>query len=69
MIPKYLKEGVFYAKMQSSLPYFTGQILHRFNRPDSVDVVFANGPLTATGGHPVALSRAASREWYLPWFH
>jgi Amidohydrolase family len=55
MISKYLKEGVFYAKMQSNLPYFTGQILHRFNRPNSVDVVFANGPITATGGHPVAL--------------
>ena len=55
MIPRYLKEGVFYVKMQSNLPHFSGQILHRFNRPQSVDVTFANGPLTATGGHPVAL--------------
>jgi imidazolonepropionase-like amidohydrolase len=69
MIPKYLREGVFYAKMQSSLPLLTGEILHRFNRPDSVDAVFANGPLTATGGHPVALrERLLERGVYPPGF-
>ncbi|HEX6177738.1 MAG TPA: amidohydrolase family protein, partial [Thermoanaerobaculia bacterium] len=55
MVPRYLSEGVFYAKMQSNLPDLTKPIRGRLNRPDSVDVVFANGPLTATGGHPVAL--------------
>jgi imidazolonepropionase-like amidohydrolase len=69
MMPKYLKEGVFYAKMQSSMPLLTGQILHRFNRPESVDAVFANGPLTATGGHPVALrERLLERGMYPPGF-
>ena len=68
MVPRYLNEGVFYAKMQSSLPHFTGQILHRFNRHDSVDVVFANGPLTATGGHPVALRERLLERGIYPGF-
>ena len=38
MGPAYLREGVFYAKMQSNLPQFTGVIRHRLNRRDSVDV-------------------------------
>ena len=67
MIPQYLQEGVFYAKMQSSMPLLTGEILHLFNRPASVDVVFANAPLTATGGHPVALrERLLERGLYPP---
>lgn len=68
MIPKYLKEGVFYTKMQSSLPLFSAQIQHRFNRPDSVDVVFANGPLTAAGGHPVALRERLLARGIYPGF-
>lgn len=68
MVPRYLNEGVFYTKMQSSLPHFTGQILHRLNRHDSVDVVFANGPLTATGGHPVALRERLLGQGIYPGF-
>jgi predicted amidohydrolase YtcJ len=68
IVPRYLNEGVFYAKMQSSLPHFTGQILHRLNRPDSVDVVFANGPLTAAGGHPVALREELLERGIYPGF-
>lgn len=68
MIPKYLQEGVFYAKMQSNLPLLSGQAVHRFNRPDSVDVVFANGPLTGTGGHPVALRERLLASGIYPGF-
>lgn len=68
MVPRYLNEGVFYAKMQSNLPNLTGQILHRLNRPDSVDVVFANGPLTASGGHPVALRELLLERGVYPGF-
>lgn len=55
MVPRYLDEGVFYAKMQSNLPRYTPQIAPLLNTPGSVDVTLANGPLTGTGGHPVAL--------------
>jgi hypothetical protein len=33
----------------------TPEVRSKLNRPDSVDVVFANGGLTSTGGHPVPL--------------
>jgi hypothetical protein len=68
MGPIYLREGVFYAKMQSNLPHFTGVIRHRLNRRDSVDVTFANGPLTATGGHPVALRHMLLERGVYPGF-
>lgn len=68
MVPRYLNEGVFYAKMQSSLPLLSGPIVHRLNRVDSVDVVFANGPLTGTGGHPVALRERLLERGIYPGF-
>jgi hypothetical protein len=52
---QYLKEGVFYVKNPSSIPRDTNQIKNRINKPDSVDVVFSNGVLAASNGHPVAL--------------
>ncbi len=55
IIHQYLKEGIFYAKNPSSIARDTNQIKSRINRPDSVDVVFSNGVLAASGGHPVAL--------------
>jgi predicted amidohydrolase YtcJ len=68
MIPRYLAEGVFYAKMQSNLPRLSDPIRDRFNRPTSVDVMFANGPLTATGGHPVALREQLVERGVYPGF-
>jgi Amidohydrolase family len=50
-----LRDGVFYVKNPASIPRDTQQILDRVNRPDSVDVTFAGGGLTAPGGHPVVL--------------
>src|SRR5262249_34491931 len=52
---RYLTDGIFYAKNPASIRRDTLQIADRINRPDSVDVVFANAGITATGGHPVKL--------------
>lgn len=52
---RYLSDGVFYIKNPNSIPYTTGKIKELINKPNSVDIVFANGGLTATGGHPVPL--------------
>ena len=54
-INQYLQEGVFYAKMQSSIKKRIDPNRHLFNHPTTVDVAFAHAPLTATGGHPVRL--------------
>jgi imidazolonepropionase-like amidohydrolase len=51
----YLDAGVFYVKILSNLPRLSDSVRHLFNHPRSVDVVFANGGLTATGGHPIRL--------------
>ena len=51
----YLKDGVLYVKNPSSIARDTNLIKGRINKPDSVDVVFSNGVLAASGGHPVAL--------------
>jgi imidazolonepropionase-like amidohydrolase len=54
-IERYLREGIFYVGILSNLPALTDPVRNSYNTPTSVDVVFANGPLTATGGHPIRL--------------
>lgn len=55
IILQYLKDGIFYAKNPSSIARDTNQIKSKINKPDSIEVVFSNGVLAASGGHPVAL--------------
>jgi hypothetical protein len=54
-IERYLADGIFYIKNSNSIPLLTRKIENKINRPKSVDVVFANGGLTGSGGHPVTL--------------
>ena len=64
-INQYLQEGVFYAKMQSSIKKRIDPNRHLFNHPTTVDVAFAHAPLTATGGHPVGLREIFfDRGWF-----
>jgi hypothetical protein len=55
ILRRYLTDGIFYAKNPASIHRDTAQIADKINRPDGVDVVFANAGITATGGHPVKL--------------
>ncbi len=57
MIRTYLEQGIFYAMIQTNVPEAPAKLKGLINRPDSVDVVFANGSFTAPGGHPTALVR------------
>lgn len=52
---RYLADGIFYVKNPNSIPFTTNKIKNRINQPRSVDVVYANGGITADAGHPVAL--------------
>lgn len=66
-VRRYLRDGVFYVKITNSIREFTAQIADRLNTPRSIDVVFANAGLTATGGHPIALyEEVLSRHRYAP---
>ena len=49
---KYLQDGIFYVKNPNNLPTARASLLGKINIPTSIDVVFANGGLTASGGHP-----------------
>lgn len=54
-IERYLADGIFYIKNPNSIPFTTKRISGKINHPQSVDVVYANGGLTSSFGHPVAL--------------
>lgn len=59
---RYLRDGVYYVKNPNSIREFTSQIAGRINKPSSIDVVFANAGLTASGGHPAPLYEHMLRE-------
>lgn len=67
-IRKYLADGVFYVQIQGNLP-LKDDAKRRLaiNREDSLDVILAQGSLTATGGHPVGLvERVLLPQGYFP---
>jgi hypothetical protein len=53
----YLEAGIFYVKNPNNLPRARAPLLSKINIPTSIDVVFANGGLTASGGHPLGVVR------------
>ena len=53
----YLEAGIFYVKNPNNLPRARAPLLGKINIPTSIDVVFANGGLTASGGHPLGVVR------------
>jgi hypothetical protein len=55
ILDQYLRDGILYAKNPASIHRDTEQIKTIINKPDSVDVIFANAGITASGGHPVKL--------------
>lgn len=56
-IRRYLADGVFYVQNPNVLPRTRHPLANEVNTPTSIDVTFANGGLTATGGHPIPLVR------------
>ena len=50
-----LRQGVFYLKNTNSVPRWAAAFKPLVNRPESVDVAWANGGLTASGGHPIQI--------------
>lgn len=67
-ITQYLYEGIFYVGILSNLPALTDPVRHTYNIPTSVDVLFANGPLTATGGHPIRIRELFLDRGFYPGF-
>jgi hypothetical protein len=66
-IANYLAAGVFYVKIQGNLPLDAeGQRRLGLNRPDGLDVSFAQGSLTGVGGHPAALDEIMLGRGFFP---
>ncbi|HEY5885503.1 MAG TPA: amidohydrolase family protein [Pyrinomonadaceae bacterium] len=69
VIRKYIQEGIFYVKNPNNLRTAKTQLSGKINVFSSIDVVFANGGLTASGGHPLGVVRrnlergAPPSEW------
>jgi imidazolonepropionase-like amidohydrolase len=55
LLARYVHDGVLYAQNPGDVPRGRDSLRGRVNRPGAVDVIFANGLLTATGGHPTGL--------------
>lgn len=52
-VAMYLKDGVFYAKVQTDVRSGALQVADKVNKPTSVDVLYSHGALTSTFGHGV----------------
>jgi hypothetical protein len=61
-IAQYLTDGIYYVKITNSIREYTDKIRAKLNLPQSLDVTFANGGLTASGGHPVKLYEEVLRK-------
>ena len=57
LLAQYLHDGVFYVQNPGNLPRGRDSLAGRVNVPGAIDVIFANGLLTASGGHPMGLYR------------
>jgi hypothetical protein len=56
-IESYIRDGVFYVQNPNVLPRARQLLSGTVNTLTSIDVTFANGGLTATGGHPATHAR------------
>jgi hypothetical protein len=61
-IARSLRTGVFYVANPNNLARLTAAARPRGNRGESVDVIYANGGLTASGGHPVQIYERAAAQ-------
>jgi len=54
-VEMYLRDGVFYAAVQTDVRSGALQVANKLNRPASVDVSYAHGALTSSYGHGVEI--------------
>lgn len=57
-IDKYLSDGVFYVKLQSSIKKRIAPLMHNYNHPLGLDVSLTYAPITGSGGHPIAVRKS-----------
>ena len=63
-INKYLKHGVFYVKLQSSIKKGMNPLMEKYNHPKGLDISQAFAPLTGTDGHPIGVRKMYLEKGY-----
>lgn len=59
----YLQQGIFYSRNTNNVTKLAVPVRQLVNRPESVDVLYANGGLTATGGHPIQIYEVLASQF------
>lgn len=52
MLPRYIENGIFYVQVLTNHSSKIAEFRDEFDSPNTIDVVYANGGLTSTLGHP-----------------
>lgn len=66
-IAAFLRDGIFYVKNPNVIPdLLTSEVRSKINHPRSIDVAFANGGITGTGGHPGPLHHRLAANGVFP---
>ena len=60
----YLRDGVFYAKVQTNVRTGAAAVRDKVNNPMSVDVAYAHGALTHSYGHGIEIYEALALGFY-----
>jgi imidazolonepropionase-like amidohydrolase len=60
---RFLANGIFYLRNQNGSTAAVAAVRSKLNRPETVDVVFANGGITAPGGHPVQIFERVAKQY------
>lgn len=64
-IDRYLSDGVFYVKLQSSIKKRIAGLMDKYNHPGGLEVRMPHAPITGTGGHPIPLRERYLQAGYL----
>ena len=56
LIKRYLDDGIFYVKNPNALAGMHKELSGKIDHRSSIDVTFANGGLTSSGGHPISIA-------------
>ena len=62
----HLRQGIFYVKNPNNTRRFTAPLRAFVNQPASIDVIYSNGGLTASGGHPIQIYDAIAQSGHFP---
>lgn len=52
MLPRFVEDGIFYVQVLTNHASKITDFRDEFSRPNTIDVIYANGGLTSTLGHP-----------------